>query len=123
MLTLLPIRRFQITFAVVFVNASIGSALSAYSQVEPPKLWSLVVKAVRPKYPEAAMLSKFHGHGILLGEVDFHSGAVISVTMEKSTGSTILDQEALNALRQWKFKPKTIRRFRVPIVFTLGQGL
>jgi TonB family protein len=122
MLTLLLIRRLQITCALVFVLANIASALSAYSQVEPPQLWSLVVKAVRPEYPYAAMRSKFHGHGILVGEVDFQTGRVISVRMEKSTGSTLLDQEALSAFRQWKFKRKVIRRFRVPIVFTMGQG-
>jgi TonB family protein len=120
MLALLLTRRLQITFALVFVLASIASALSADSEVEPPQLWSLVVTAVRPEYPYAARRSKFHGHGILVGEVDFQTGAVISVRMEKSTGSTILDQEALNAFRQWKFKPKAIRRFRVPIVFTMG---
>lgn len=122
MLTLLLVRRRQVTFALVFVVASITSALSASSQIEPPQLWSLVVKAVRPEYPYAAMRSKIHGHGMLVGEVDFQTGAVTSVRMEKSTGSTILDQEALNAFRQWKFKPKAIRRFRVPINFTMGQG-
>ena len=122
MLTILLTRRRRITFALVVVLGSIASALSGYSQVEPPQLWSLVVKAVRPEYPYPAIRSKFHGHGMLVGEVDFRTGAVISVKMEKSTGSTILDQEALNAFRQWKFKPKAIRRFRVPIVFTMGQG-
>lgn len=115
--------RFQITFALGFMLASILLAQSASPAVEPPQLWSLVLTAVRPEYPYAAMRSKFHGRGVLVGEVDFQTGAVTSVRMEKSTNSTILDQAALDGFRQWKFKPKTLRRFRVPIVFTMGQGL
>lgn len=108
--------------ALGFILSSITPAFSASSPVEPPQLWSLVVTAVRPEYPYAAKRSRFHGRGILVGEVDFRTGAVTSVRMEKSTNSTILDQAALDGFRQWKFKPKTLRRFRVPIVFTMGQG-
>jgi TonB family protein len=115
----LPLR---VAFALGVLLASILPAQSGSSPVEPPQLWSLVVTAVRPEYPYAAKRSGFHGRGILVGEVDFQTGAVTSVKMEKSTNSTILDQAALDAFRQWKFKPKALRRFRVPIVFTMGQG-
>lgn len=49
------------------------------------------------------------------GDVDFKTSVVKSVRMEKSTGRRILDQAALNAFRQWRFKPGTVRRFRTPI--------
>jgi hypothetical protein len=39
--------------------------------------------------------------------------------MEKSTGSRILDQAALNAFRQWRFKPGTTHQFRTPIIYEM----
>lgn len=79
-----------------------------------------IVHQVVPEYPPEARRSRITGHGILFGQVDYKTGAVKSVRMEKSTGSTILDQAALNAFRQWRFKPGTIRQFRTPILFEAG---
>ena len=42
--------------------------------------------------------------------------------MEQSTGSRLLDQAALNAFRQWQFKPKTIRQFRTPINYEMADS-
>jgi TonB family protein len=108
-----------VAFALTTTLVSVVSAASADSQVvEPPRLWSLAVKVVNPEYPVAARRSRLHGQGVLVGDVNFDTGDVKSVRMEKSTGSTILDQAALTAFGQWKFKPRTIRKFRTPIDFT-----
>jgi hypothetical protein len=66
--------RLRVACALGFILASITPAFSASSPVEPPQLWPLVVTAVRPEYPYAAMRSNFHGHGVLVGEVDFRTG-------------------------------------------------
>jgi len=79
-----------------------------------------VVHQVPPEYPYEARRSHIIGSGILSGQVDIKTGIVTSVAMEKSTGNTILDQAALNAFRQWRFKPGTVRHFRTPINFTMG---
>ena len=79
-----------------------------------------IVHQVVPEYPPEARRSRVTGYGILFGQVDYKTGIVKSVRMEKSTGSTILDQAALNAFRQWRFKPGTIRQFRTPILFEAG---
>lgn len=76
---------------------------------------NVVVHQVPPEYPFEALRSHITGHGILFGLVDYKAGIVISVRMEKSTGSKILDQAALSAFRQWRFKSRTTRQFRVPI--------
>jgi TonB family protein len=79
----------------------------------------LVVHQVPPEYPFEARRSHITGHGILFGEIDYKTGNVTSVRMEKSTGSRILDQAALNAFRQWRFKPGTTRQFRTPINYEM----
>jgi len=79
----------------------------------------VVVHQVPPDYPYEARRSRITGHGILFGQVDYKTGIVTSVRMEKSTGATLLDKAALNAFRQWRFKPGTVRQFRTPIHFTM----
>lgn len=77
-----------------------------------------VLYRVPIEYPSAAYRQHLTGYGILVGQVDIRTGYVTSVRMEKSIGYKILDDAALNAFRQWRFKPGTIRRFRIPISFT-----
>ena len=84
--------------------------------------WNLVVYQVPPEYPYQARRSGIIGHGILFGKVDPRTGNVVSVSMEKSTGNTILDQAAMNAFRQWRFKPGTVRQFRVPINYEMSSS-
>jgi TonB family protein len=82
----------------------------------------IVVHQVPPEYPYEARRSGITGRGILVGIVDFKTGKVTSVKMEKSTGSRILDQAALSAFSQWQFKPNTIRRFRTPITYEMARS-
>jgi TonB family protein len=79
----------------------------------------MVLQQVPPEYPFEARRSRITGHGILFGRVDLKTGLVTAVKMEKSTGNTLLDEAALNAFRQWRFKPGTVREFRTPINFTM----
>jgi TonB family protein len=81
---------------------------------------NLVLYQVPPSYPLVARQRHFTGRGILAGQVDVKTGYVTSVRMEKSTGYKVLDDAALNAFGQWRFKPGTIRKFRTPISYTLS---
>jgi TonB family protein len=90
-------------------SASVNDAISM----------KVVLHQVPPEYPYEARRSRITGHGILIGQVDSKNGNVTSVKMEKSTGNTILDQAAMNAFRQWRFKPGTIRKFRTPITYEM----
>jgi TonB family protein len=82
-------------------------------------LAKIAVKVVHPEYPYEARRSHIEGHGVLVAQVDYNTGKVTSVKMEKSTGSRILDQAALSAFGQWQFKPKTIRQLRTPINYEM----
>ena len=82
----------------------------------------MVVHRVSPAYPVEARRSGLQGRGILVGQVDFKTGVVTSVQMEKSTGHKILDDAALSAFRQWQFKPGTVRKFRTPITYVMSSG-
>src|SRR5438445_796466 len=39
-------------------------------------------------------------------------------TLEQRTGNVSLDKTATNAFRQWRFKPGTVSKVRVPITYT-----
>jgi TonB family protein len=93
------------------------STIAADPDLEPPNLRSLTITAVKPEYPFEARRDGVTGKGIVVGCVDYASGTVTSVAMDKSTGNRYLDQACLDATKRWRFKPKTLRRFRIPITF------
>jgi TonB family protein len=39
--------------------------------------------------------------------------------MAQSIGNPILDNAATSAFRQWRFKPGTVSKVRIPITFTM----
>ncbi len=103
---------------VVATVAFAGVAPLAHAQLGE-ELAKVAVKVVPPEYPYEARRSRITGHGVLVADVDYNTGKVTSVKMEKSTGSRILDQAALSAFRQWEFKPRKIRQFRTPINYEM----
>jgi len=80
---------------------------------------ALAVYAARPLYPVEARSKRFTGAGIVLVDVDQTTGAVTSARMLRSTGHQILDDAALTAFRQWRFRPGTVREVRIPITYTM----
>ena len=79
----------------------------------------VATQAVAPEYPLEARRRRLQGSGILEAAVDFKTGRVTSVRMVESTGHKILDEAALAAFRQWRFKPRLVRTFRTPINYTM----
>jgi hypothetical protein len=55
--------------------------------------------------------------------VDAASGKVTELTMEQSTGNPILDKTTTEAFKQWRFKPGTVSRVRVPITYKPAYGV
>ena len=74
----------------------------------------LAVYSRRPKYSR----SWPEGSGVVLLHVDRKTGLVTNAEMAESTGHEILDQSALEAFRQWRFKPGTVSKVRAPISFS-----
>jgi len=77
----------------------------------------VVLRAARPKYPKDAQGYYPKGSGIVLMEVDKKSGLVKSARMEKSTRNKVLDDAALQACNQWRFKPGTVSTAYWPVTF------
>jgi TonB family protein len=69
-------------------------------------------------YPSEAKRHHITGDGVCIVTVDTASGKVTDATMEQSTGNTLLDKSTIEAFRQWRFKPGTVSRVRVPVTYT-----
>jgi TonB family protein len=79
---------------------------------------ALATRAPRPRYPYEVRSRHITGRGVCVVEVDARSGSVTSASMASSIGNPILDNAALSAFRQWRFKPGSVSKVRIPITFT-----
>ena len=79
---------------------------------------ALATHAPRPEYPYEVRSRHITGRGVCVVEVDAGSGSVTSASMASSIGNPILDNAALSAFRQWRFKPGSVSKVRIPITFT-----
>ena len=87
-----------------------------------------VISSVQPSYTEAAMRARIEGT-VVLGAVVQTDGTVAAITIVRSLDSTNgLDEQAINALKQWKFEPGTLKgkpvavRVRVEMEFNLRRS-
>lgn len=81
---------------------------------------ALAVYTPRPTYPYEARARREQGAGLAILTVDPATGNVTNVVMRASTGVGILDDAATSAFRQWRFKPGTVTKVRIPINFILS---
>jgi len=90
-------------------------------QIPPgaPKAKVLVLRSPRADYPLYARKHHWVGVGWCLMNVDKKTGVVTSVEILQSTGHKVLDQCAVAALQQWKFKPGTVWKVKTPITFQM----
>lgn len=70
-----------------------------------------------PEYPSEAREPRAEGKGDYLITFNPRTGVAQEVLVVRSAGYTVLDRAAINSLRQWKVKPKTVERVHVPITF------
>jgi TonB family protein len=88
---------------------------------EPRKVdYREIVQAYLPEYPRGARDAHITGSGVVVMEIDTSTGNVVSCHMDPSTGNDELDEAALQAFRQWRFKPGTYTRIKTPVHFTMG---
>jgi periplasmic protein TonB len=80
---------------------------------------ALATYAPRPQYPYEARSRHVTGSGVCVVDVDPGSGSVTSASMASSIGNPILDNAATSAFRQWRFKPGSVSKVRIPITFTM----
>src|SRR4029077_16807022 len=82
----------------------------------------LVSFAPRPAYPYDARTRHIQGSGIAILTIDRATGRVTNVVMAASTRAKTLDDEAIATFRQWRFKPGTMVKARIPITFLLSSS-
>lgn len=70
------------------------------------------VKSSRGPLPKSGL-----GSGVILAEVDYSTGKLISARMLESTGSPRCDEKALAGLRHLRFKPHTRSPVKIPVRF------
>jgi len=87
-------------------------AVKAEGAIPPPKL----IKVVDPVYPEIARQAKVEGVVILSAKTDA-TGHVQDVMILRSI--PLLNQAALDAVRQWVYEPLVINGVAKPVVFTV----
>ena len=89
------------------------------SEMSMSRAKALAIYAPRPQYPYEARSRRITGSGVCVAEVDPGSGNVTSATMAQSIGNPILDNAAVSTFRQWRFRPGTVSKVRIPITFTM----
>ena len=92
-----------------------GGAYRPGNGVELPQL----VREVKPQYTADAMRAKIQG-AVFLECVVLPDGTVGDVRVTRSLDSTFgLDQEAIRAAKQWRFRPGTRFGEPVPVLITI----
>ena len=71
---------------------------------------------VQPAYPEIAQSARVQGVVVIDAVID-ESGSVSAARVARSI--PLLDQAALDAVRQWKFTPTLLNGAPVPVVVTM----
>ncbi len=116
--------RFPLTFLLFALLAIHRTNGASDRQNSAPTYRAVVISGPRPDYPYEARRGRITGSGVVALEIDSATGKVTSCRMEQSTGSVNLDRAALDAFRQWRFKPGTVKKAKIPIMFTMnGQVL
>jgi TonB family protein len=75
--------------------------------------------AVQPEYSYEARRTRTSGAGIFELRFDYETGRLKAIDIVQSTGSRLLDHDAIGGLKEWRAKPHTVRTMRIPIAFTL----
>ncbi len=84
-----------------------------------------IVNQVQPKYPSRYRRRNIEGEVKLELIVD-ENGQVTTVKILESSGYNLMDQSAMTAVRQWKFKPEqrdgryVKSRLQLPVVFKIN---
>ncbi|MDD8027158.1 MAG: TonB family protein, partial [Acidobacteriota bacterium] len=97
---------------VVVEGEASGDVIRAIGNVRPPRL----IKEVAPIYPPAARQAGDEGVVILEAQTDIY-GRVQKVKILRSI--PLLNQAAIDAVRQWVYEPMTINGSPKGIIFTV----
>src|SRR5690242_6567793 len=75
--------------------------------------------APKPGYPVLPNGKLPEGSGMFILRIDPKTGLVKYVSVEKSTGSPLLDKSSIDCLKRWRFMPNPrLSRVKVPFTYT-----
>jgi periplasmic protein TonB len=95
-----------------------GDVFQLGSGITPPQ----VIRQIRPAYTTEAMHARIQGE-VLVTAIVRPDGTVTDVRVSRSLDRVFgLDEEALKAARQWRFKPATRSGQPVAVYVTIGVG-
>jgi len=84
------------------------------AEVAPPEL----VEKVNPVYPEEMRAARATGKVILQAVID-EEGMVSAVEVLRGSSHAPLDNAAVDAVRQWRYRPATLEGKPVKVYFTV----
>jgi len=86
--------------ALIICCLSVLTASAQQETVEKPE----PVSIVKPAYPASAFAHRLNGHVVVSYDVN-NDGDVVNARVASSEPAGIFDEEALGAIRKWKFTP------------------
>jgi protein TonB len=89
-----------------------GRAAAGAAQMKPPTL----VKRVPPVYPADARAARIQGRVVIDATIGV-TGAVVAAKVVRSI--PLLDQAALDAVKQWVYEPTIVNGKPIPVVMTV----
>ena len=103
--------------AAACANASFAGQTPVLTQEQAARL---AVFTPKPEFPEAMRRQRVRAKGVFALNVDAKTGQVTSIKIERRTGYQVLDVAALNALIKWRFKPHSVTKVHIPVLFVGG---
>jgi len=106
-----------IATGLLLATASIApapTAVPASKLLSADEVAKLTSYAPKPKYPIEARARYSTGSGVFLLRIHSRSGRVKDVSVLHTTGTFLLDREAIDTLRDWRFKPEALRAYLDP---------
>jgi TonB family protein len=89
-----------------------GQAVAAAPNT--PRPWARdIIKEVRPRLPASERAKHHEGEGLFRVMLDADSGTVRGVVVMKSSGYSAIDKTIVDALRQWRLRPRTWKEFQI----------
>src|SRR5437868_105996 len=102
----------------IAISFTLLTAVTAGTPVKINPEW--LAYCPRPQYPYEARSKHVQGSGTFVLHV--HGDVVTKVDTYRSTRSPILDNAAVSAVRQWRFKPNTPVLVIVPVTYVMVGG-
>ena len=79
----------------------------------------LLRKAVRPEYSWEARTQRKEGTGVFDLRFDYETGHLREIHIVRALPDPLLQRTAIDALKQWQAKPRSIHVVRIPVTFLL----